>query len=246
MSLVGLLVAGGRGRRMAADRPGVKKPLVTVGGMSLIGRNLRALCQAGVDAVWVSARRGDEEIERHLRSTVDARIGALHFVWERQPLGTAGALGCIDCDEHPVLAVNADLVSGIDLRGLVATHRRRGADLTLATHEERHRLRLGEVVADADGVVTAYHEKPEKRYVIGSGTYVVGARARRCMDAEERVDLPELVHRALAAGLVVVEERHRAPWVDVNDESDRVHADALARSRPELAVDVGRAMGARG
>ena len=204
-----------------------------VGSASLVERNVRKLLAAGLRPVHVALHHGHAEIERHLRERLP-RAESLAFLVEHEPLGTVGSLGSLLPLDVPVVVTNGDLLSGLDLGTLLDAHRRHGADLTIATHTERRRLKLGEVVADADGRVTAYREKPVKEYRISSGTYVFSPGAAELVTPGERVGMPDVVARALDAGLHVHAHPHDAPWIDVNDPADLTEAERLLAEHGEL------------
>jgi len=243
MNALALLVAGGRGERLARTHPDRPKALLEVGGVALLDRNLERLRAAGLCDVWIAVGHRSDEIAAHMKRRGAHRDGAAaaangrapELLVEVQPLGTIGALASLPEPARTALVVNADLLSAIDLRALLAVHAERAADLTIATHFEEHRLKLGEVAVDAEGRVTAYLEKPVKRFRISSGTYVVGARARALLVAGEPCAFPTLVERALARRLAVVHHDHGAPWLDVNDADDLAAAERLlAAERPRF------------
>jgi NDP-sugar pyrophosphorylase family protein len=223
-----LLMAGGRGTRLRSDGP---KPLARVLGLPLIELALRRLHRAGLREVTLALGHGAEAIRAHLRDWREAPLQP-EFLIEEQPLGTVGALGLLPEDGRPVLVTNADLVSACDLRALLLAFTARRADLALATRAERHRLRFGEVLADEQGRVRDYLEKPEKSWRIAAGSCVVGPAARALLVRGQRTDVPELVRRALAAGQLVVACPDEAPWVDVNDADDLRAAEELLRAEP--------------
>jgi NDP-sugar pyrophosphorylase family protein len=227
MNALALLVAGGLGERLARTHPERPKALLEVGGVALLDRNLERLFAAGLNDIWIAVGHRFEEIAAHLKMRRISAEPRPEMIVEAQPLGTIGALASLPEPAKPALVVNADLLSAIDLRALLAVHETRAADLTIATHFEEHRLKLGEVAVDAEDRVTAYLEKPVKRFRISSGTYVVGARARALLVAGEPCAFPTLVERALARKLAVVHHDHGAPWLDVNDADDLAAAERL-------------------
>lgn len=223
-----LVMAGGRGTRLRGDVP---KPLARVLGVPLVELAVRRLHRAGLRDITLALGHGAEEIRAHLRGWPEAPP-LPEVVLEPQPLGTLGALGLLPDDGRPVLVTNVDLVTASDPRELLEAFAARRADLLLATRAEFRRLRFGEVLADAEGRVTHYIEKPEKSWRIAAGTCVVGPAARALLTRGERLDVPDLVRRALAAKLLVVAQPDESPWVDVNDADDLRAAEELLRQQP--------------
>ncbi len=227
-----LVMAGGLGTRMAGSQPSLPKPLVRVGGHALLDLSLRRLLAAGVRDIRLALRHEAAAIEAHVRALPDVPAGCVRFVVEPQPLGTIGAVSLLADVQRTLLVTNGDLLSGIDLRALGAFHRRRGAALSIATHDEHHRLRLGEVVSGPDDAVIEYVEKPVKSYRISSGTYVMQPEVMALAAPGEWLGFPELARRAIDAGLSVLECFHQEPWLDVNDEDDLQAAEALLANDP--------------
>jgi len=232
-----LVLAGGRGSRL---RGGVPKPLARVGGVPLLELSLRRLHRAGLRDVTLALGHGAMEILVWLRAWRDAPLQPDTLIEER-PLGTVGALSLLPDDGRPVLVTNVDLVTAADPRVLLEAFAARHADLLLATREERHRLRFGEVRADPDGRVLEYLEKPEKSWRISAGTCVAGPAARALLVRGEPLDVPGLVRRALQAGQAVLSCPDESPWVDVNDADDLLAAAELLRREPNACGAPGEA-----
>jgi glucokinase len=232
---VGLVMAGGEGRRLAGARPGVPKALVRVGGRTLLELTLARLSRGGIEEVYVSLGAHAETIRSALPRLVPPGLRVTALV-EEQPRGTIGALAELpmERDERLVLVTNVDLVTAADPAALLGAARAAGADLLVATREELHRLRFGEVLADGDGTLQAYVEKPTKSWRVGAGSLVVGPRARALLVRGQRQDAPQLVQRALQAGLRVCVHPDESPWVDVNDGADLHAAEELVRTHAGL------------
>lgn len=227
---VGLIVAGGQGSRMGPEIP---KPLVKIGTRSLIERNIDKLVAAGARAIYLAVHHKADQIVADVEHNLDVPI-PLHWIRESSPLGTIGALGCMRDLDMPVLSVNGDLLSGIDLGAMQAEHYRSKAQATLAVHAEHHRLRLGEVLLADDSRVVGYAEKPIKVYTISSGTTFFEPDVIRLIATGERLDVPDLIQRALDHGLQLHAYRHVAPWVDVNDRHDLAAAAQLVAEQPNV------------
>ena len=227
-----LLMAGGAGSRMASVNPAVAKCLTEIGGTPLIALTIKRLLRAGIREIHIALHHRAQEIIHHLRARHDLERAQLHFVIEEEPLGTIGAIAELrDLDRH-LLVQNADLLSGIDLARMCAFHRASNADLSIATHIEYHRLKLGEVSVDNSGQVTAYAEKPVKQYRISSGTYMVAPGCASLAETCSFTSFPDFVNAAVARRLLVMEFAHDAPWIDVNDGDDLAQAQVMFRQDP--------------
>lgn len=108
-----MILAAGRGERMRPLTDQMPKPLLKVGGQSLIERHLRALGRAGVHDVVVNLSWLGEMIRKELGD--GARFGVrIHYSEEGPvPLETAGgifrALPLLGTE--PFIVVNGDIVT---------------------------------------------------------------------------------------------------------------------------------------
>lgn len=230
--VIALITAGGEGTRMAHSHPGTPKALVEVGGRPLIVHTIHRLLAADIGRIHVSLHHRAQQIIHQLRKRSDLPQHVLEFIVEEEPLGTIGALGELRGSDRHVLIQNGDLLSGIDLAGFCASHFERDADLTIATHDEHHRLRLGEVVVQPDGRVTAYLEKPVKQFRISSGTYLVSPAAVDLCEAGVFTPFPTFVTRVITQGCRVFGFHHDASWIDVNDGRDLEEARRMFADDP--------------
>jgi NDP-sugar pyrophosphorylase family protein len=230
--ITAMIMAGGRGTRMELAHPARPKPLVEVAGRPLIEIVVRQLLRAGISDVHLALRHRAAEIIQHFERLSDLDGAHLEPLVETEPLGTIGALAGLRGERRTILIVNGDLLSAIDLRAMIAHHRTQQAELTIATHDEQHRLALGEVVLGEDGAVVDYLEKPLKTYRISSGTYLVEPRILEQLEPGHALGFPELARRSIASGCRVIEFHHREPWIDVNDARDLAQAEAMLREDP--------------
>ena len=220
-----LLQAGGRGERLRPDTDTVPKPLLPVGGVPMVERLFRQLLLAGAaDFTVVTGWLGERVVE-HLSALRDVPEGlALRFVTETSPLGNAGALRLLERGPGPALLIFGDLVTDLDFGALYDLHRARGSAVTLTSHWEGMRLRLGELTVEGDRV-TDYQEKPEKRYLICSGVALFEQVALDCIPDQGMVGLVDAVRAAIHAGLPVGHWTHGAAWMDVNSHEALREAD---------------------
>lgn len=233
--VVGIVMAGGAGRRMSDSGIGEPKPLVRVAGRPLLEWNLRALARAGVTRIHVVVR--DDDVGARIADWVEATRSAVsdgadvRVTREPRPMGNIGGVRLAWPDAARAgLVVFADNITDLPLRDLLDHHDTAANDITVAVHREPFRIPYG-VVDVADGLVTAYTEKPTIQVPVGSGTLALGPRSTALMDGP--VGVVDLVTTALADGLRVGAWAHGRRWVDVNDAARIAAARDVVQAAPD-------------
>ena len=229
---VALIMAGGRGTRMARSHGEVPKPLVRVAGLPLLEICVRQLARAGVRDVRIAVHHAASAVMAWVQDHLRLPGVETSFLIEERPRGTIGSLNELRGETRSVLVTNGDLLSGIDLEHMAEFHHERRADLTIATHTELHRLKLGEVAVGPAETVVAYREKPVKEYCISSGVYLWSPAALARLGAGDYEALPDVANRLIAAGCQVLAYHHHEPWLDVNDADDLAVAEGMLRDDP--------------
>lgn len=176
------VLAGGAGSRLGALTAYRAKPAVPFAGRGrLIDFTLRNAASSGVRRLGVVVQYRAESVVRHLRSGKaggyddDSSSRALTILSPRlttgsreQYRGTADAIrkNLDFIESHPacdtVLILSGDHVYRMNYAAMVEQHRRRQADLTIATTRvpahEAHRFGIAGL--DSAGRIVEWHEKP--------------------------------------------------------------------------------------
>src|SRR5690349_7861986 len=138
--------------------------MVRAAGVPFLTHQLARARAAGVDHIVLATSYLAEVFEPHFGDGSELGLH-LEYVTEEEPLGTGGAirnaasrLTCAPGD--PVLVFNGDILTGLDIRALVATHRSSGADVSLHLTRVTDPRAYGLVPTDGTGRVQAFLEKP--------------------------------------------------------------------------------------
>jgi mannose-1-phosphate guanylyltransferase len=160
-----ILLVGGKGTRLRPLTVHTPKPMVPAAGVPFLTHQLARARAAGVEHVVMATSYLAEVFEPYFG---DGSALGLHleYVTETDPLGTGGALRNVAHRLHsgpdePVLVFNGDILTGLDIRALVAAHRTNGADVSLHLTRVDDPRAFGLVPTDPDGRVTAFLEKPQ-------------------------------------------------------------------------------------
>ncbi len=145
-----MILAAGLGSRLRPLTDGIPKALLDVGGAPMIERVIRRLRSAGVTEIVVNLFHLGERIVEFLASKGDFGL-RLAFAREAELLGTGGGLknaAWFFGDGRPFFLHNVDVLSDIDLEGMLRFHEQAGALATLAV---QRRPSARQLVFDPDG-----------------------------------------------------------------------------------------------
>lgn len=128
-SVTAMILAAGRGERMRPLSDATPKPLLPVGGVPLIVRQVRALAAAGITDVVINAAH---LAERLVEALGDGRAHGVAIRWSREPepLEAAGGIATAMplLPDGPVLVVSGDLWTAFDYATLMPRARTIAAD----------------------------------------------------------------------------------------------------------------------
>lgn len=209
-----VILAGGLGTRLRPYTTIIPKPLVPVGDRAILEHIFGRLALAGVNVVELCVGHLGGLIQAYLSQFAKVPDGlAVHYHWEDEPLGTAGALGIVPDLGETFIALNGDVLTDLDYRALLDMHRQSDAALTIAMQCKQVHIDLG-VIESAGGIVTGYREKPTLDYSVSMGIYVYEPRALEYLPSGP-CQFPDLVLRLLAANERVAAYPSDAAWYDI-------------------------------
>lgn len=155
-----VIMAGGRGTRLAGAFPGLPKPLVPVCGKPVLLWQIEALKAQGVTDITL--------VTGYLAQQIEDAFGAgeafgvrLAYYREETPLGTAGALYRLPLNED-FLLLNGDLIFDFDLPRMLAFHKENGALATLFAHPNNHPSQSTLIETDAEHRVLRFLPKERR------------------------------------------------------------------------------------
>ncbi|MEV6332692.1 NDP-sugar synthase [Streptomyces sp. NPDC051909] len=160
-----ILLVGGKGTRLRPLTVNTPKPMVPAAGVPFLTHQLARARAAGVDHIVLATSYLAEVFEPYFGD--GSALGlSIEYVTEEEPLGTGGAIRNVasrlhSAPEDPVLIFNGDILTGLDIGALVATHETSGADVSLHLTRVEDPRAFGLVPTDATGRVTAFLEKPQ-------------------------------------------------------------------------------------
>ncbi|HYT10945.1 MAG TPA: sugar phosphate nucleotidyltransferase [Mycobacteriales bacterium] len=227
-----VIMAGGRGTRLAPLTDDLPKPMVPVAGRPILERLVLHLVGGGIRRILLSVNYLADQIEQHFGdgSRFGCRIDYLRDDPDC-PLGTGGALGLLPrlglLPEQPLLVMNGDLVTAFGVGDLLAAHREHPVVATMAVSEYRHQVPFG-VVEIAQGHLARVVEKPVTSWPVNAGVYVVEPWLLNRVPPDRLYPITALFDDCLRRGQQIGVWRMPDDWQDIGRPAE------LARARGRL------------
>jgi len=245
-----VVLVGGEGTRLRPLTLTAPKQMLPIVEQAMIERVLGHLADHGIDEAVLSLGYRPDAFSDAYPDGIIAGVRSTYAV-EPTPLDTAGAIrfaaafGGVD-DTFVVL--NGDVLTDIDIRGLVDFHKERGAEGTIALTPVDDPSSFGVVPTDADGRVTAFIEKPPRdeapTNLINAGIYILEPSVLSRIAPDIRVSIERETFPAMVSDGTLYAQGSDAYWLDTGtpDAYLRAHRDLLSGRRggiptPDAVID---------
>lgn len=214
------ILAGGRGRRLAPLTDTIPKPMLQVGGKPILETIVERLVHSRFHRIIISLNYRGDMIRDHFGD--GAAFGAeISYVTEKAPLGTAGPLSLLETPpDAPMIVMNADILTTVDLSALIEFHDSHGAAGTMCVTDHVYQVPFGVVETDGEHRITGLAEKPVQRFLVSAGIYALSPEAVALAPAGRFFDMPDLFaalleHEMETAAFPIMEN-----WIDIGRPDD--------------------------
>jgi NDP-sugar pyrophosphorylase family protein len=232
-----VILAGGKGTRLAPYTTVLPKPLLPVGEMPILEIVIRQLKRHGFNDLTLAVGYLAELLMAYCGD--GNKFGVkLDYSREEQPLGTAGPIASITNLNETFLVMNGDLLTTIDYSTMLKYHREREALATIACYQRDVKIDLGVIDMDSDNWVSNYIEKPTYHYTVSMGIYIFEPAILNYIPSNQRLDLPQLVLNLIKAEKKVNVFNFNGYWLDIGRHDDYERAiEEFAAHRADFLVE---------
>jgi len=209
------LMAGGFGTRLQPLTKDIPKPLLNVGGKPILEIILNQFIESGFHIFYISTHYKAEMLSKYFGDGSNWGV-SINYIYEERPLGTAGALGLLQHDllNLPVIVMNGDLLTKVNIDHLLSFHNEQGGVATMAVREYDFQVPYG-VVEVEDQQIKSIVEKPTQSFFVNAGVYVLSKSIIKKIDKGEYLDMTNL----LAQEISNLEQINMFPiheyWLDI-------------------------------
>jgi dTDP-glucose pyrophosphorylase len=209
-----VILAGGKGSRLAPLTEAVPKPMLHVAGRPVLERLVLHVVGFGIRRVFLAVNHLAHVIEEHFED--GTRFGCdIEYLRETTPLGSGGPLSLLPAaPEASILVMNGDLVTQANLALLFDAHDAGGFAATCGLRP--HAVEIAYCVARVDGDrLLGFKEKPTEQLLVNAGIYVVSPEAVSLVPSNRQYHMTALIQRCLEEGRPVGAHLIEDEWADI-------------------------------
>ncbi len=214
------IMAGGFGTRLKPLTDCCPKPMLQVGGKPILETILDTFLESGFSNFYFSTHYLPEVIQDHFGD--GSRFGcSIQYIFEENPLGTGGALGLLPANlpDLPVVMINGDVLTNVNLSNLLEDHVRKGGIATMCVKQHQYQIPYG-VIKERGGNVIGVEEKPTHSYFVNAGIYVFETRLLNSIEKNQIINMPQLLMKKVEEGERVNLFPIHEYWLDIGQPAE--------------------------
>jgi len=187
-----LIMAGGKGTRLAPIASDIPKPMIPICGKPILEYQIECLKKNGLTDITLIVGHLGHNIKDHFGD--GSRFGCdISYFTETEPLGTAGALYKLDLCEDFIL-LNGDVILNMDFNRMIVFHHEKKAWASVAVHPNNHPFDSALILSNGDNRITGWLNKEDERVYyrnqVNAGVHILSADfMKNCPLSKDKIDL---------------------------------------------------------
>lgn len=204
-----IIFAGGFGKRLHPYTKKIPKPMLKIKNKPNLETLIKKIKKSGFANITITLFYKNKYIKKKLKEK------KINFFTEKKPLGTAGSLANIKFKNNlPILAINADLITDLDLKNLLFFHNSYKSDFTISVKDRSFEVPFATINIENNRIKNLV-EKPKKNYLFNAGIYMVNQNViRKIISKNKKIDMPDFINKALKRNYKILPFYHREKWID--------------------------------
>ena len=210
-----VIMAGGKGTRMAPFTKVLPKPLVPIDEKTIIEHIIECFTKIGCNQFHITVNYKSSILKAYFEDLQpDYKV---EFVDEKIPLGTAGSLHLLNGKfKEPFFVTNCDIIVKANYVSIYDFHKEGGYDVTLVASAKEYVIPYGTCDLNDEGYLSHINEKPKYDFLINTGLYILNPDILDLIPENKFYHITHLIEEAKNKGKKVgVFPIDDEAWIDV-------------------------------
>lgn len=218
-----VIMAGGLGTRLGELTKDTPKPMLHVGEKPILEIIIEKFMEFGFTKFYISVNYKKEVIKEYFKDGEKLGI-KISYLEEDKRLGTGGALSLIEEElTESILVTNGDVLANINFDELLNYHESEKSPATMCVREYEHIIPYG-VVATKDDKIISLSEKPQVKFNINTGIYMLSPESVQKIPKNEYFELPTLFENIIKDGQEPYYYKVVDYWIDIGQKEEYIRA----------------------
>ena len=223
-----VLMAGGKGERLRPLTLKTPKPLLKIGDIPIIDRNVDHLIEYGISNISVTVNYLKEQLIQHYSKPKDCGV-KVNCIVEKEFFGTIGALTLVkEFHNDTILVMNSDLLTDIDYEDFYLHFIEHDAMMSAAAIPYTIKVPYG--IFDLQGrFIKGVSEKPVYNLYANAGIYLIKKEALKYIPEGQVFNATDLIDTLALNNKVVIRYPLTGLWIDIGTPEEYNKAQDLIK-----------------
>ena len=190
-----IIMAGGKGTRLGKLTKNCPKPMLKVQNKPILEIILEQCIKSGFVNFNFSVNYLRKQIEDYFE---DGRKWGvkIKYLIENKPFGTAGSLKLLTINnDKALIVINGDVLTKVDFESILQFHKTQSAKITICVRQNIMKIPYGILEVNNNNDVLKLSEKPEFKYYINAGIYILEPEILKLIPEKSFFDMTELIEK---------------------------------------------------
>jgi dTDP-glucose pyrophosphorylase len=225
-----MIMAGGRGERLRPLTDDTPKPMLLLGGKPIIEHNIDRLISFGIEKIYISVKYLGQQIVDYLGDGSSKGI-TIEYIWDDQPLGTAGALSLVEkFNTDYILVMNSDLFTDANFEDIYLNVLENQSLMGVATVPYTTKIPYGIFTIEAQQI-TGIKEKPIYTNYANAGIYIINTNIIQKIPKNKFYNITDLMDQLILEKLPIIHNPLVGYWIDIGQHQDYLNAQEIIKHR---------------
>jgi len=189
-----VILAAGRGNRLNQKTKKIPKPMLIIGGYSVLEHQINFLKKNGIREIIIIVGYLSHVIKNYFKDGKNFGVNITYFDLDK-PLGTAGHLKLAENElTDNFIVLYGDIMLDIDIEKFIKFHKNKNSNCTLVIHPNDHPHDSDLLEIDDNHRIIAFHSKPhlKDKYLMNLNNacvYIMSPKILKYIKSEKEVEL---------------------------------------------------------